>query len=244
MASTYTNNLDLQYHSAQPHVRSLRINPGWKDEIQQDGVQLTEHGPGMSFYAVAALALFVGIVVVLTIVVCLVRLHVWRIHRWKRRHVVLPSDSEHSDSDDDDNNNDFDKNDPDGLFKTHKKRDAAADHEYIQRTMKSASEFVRQCLKNQTSFRKTAVRPSLINDYFDLPSASSCGSSSSHDDDGTTSTVVTTMVNNDDAECPTTISVSIQPATNHDLIAFPQPQQAIHQEAKPFYDVEASSTNY
>lgn len=161
---------------------------------------MTENGPGMSFYAVAALALFVGIVVLLTIIICLIRLHIWRIHRWKRRHVVLPSDDEQDD--------DFDMDDPDGLFNTHKKRDAAADHEYIRRTLKTASGFVQQCL-NQSSFKKaTATRPSLLHDDFDLPS-SSCDGSSSHDD--TTATVTT--VHDDDAECPTTICVSIQPAT-------------------------------
>ena len=190
---------------------------------------MTEKGPGMSFYAVAALALFVAIVVLLTIIICLIRIHVWRIHRWKRRHIVLPSDDEQED--------DFDKDDPDGLFKTHKKRDAPADHEYIRRTMKTASGFVQQCL-NQSSFKKkAATRPSLLHDDFDL-AASSCDGSSSHDDTMATATTV----HDDDAECPTTICVSIQPATS-DLVELPQLVVNEQEEAQPNNDAEASSTN-
>ena len=211
-------------------VRLLRSNhPEWQEEFKDDGVALTEEGPGLSFYAAGVLLLFFILIVLLTIVVCLARLRLWRVNRWKRRHVVL---EESSDKDEKENKDDDDM-DADGIFKTRKHRDAPADHEYIRRTMRTASGFVRQYLDAKS--KNTLTRQMPLPDDACECTESSCASSTVVDDDGDDGTTATVTTIHDDDECPTTLQISFQ--KDNELEVHPPPPPIYLDKGQRYFDV-------
>lgn len=223
---SFTHHYD--HHLEQPRIRILRPKPALQqqqDGVNAEGVSVTKDEARLSSYAAGALSLFLCFVVLLTAMVCLLRLRQWRIRRWKRKHVVVLPESEQHHTDDED--------ELDGIFTTLLARRVSADHEYIQRTMAMASGFVRQCLNAQAKTTPTTTTtsscPLVLPDAAGIALSSSCASLSSSastrmDDEDTTAAATTvTTVLYDDEECPSTISVTIQPSTTHD--DWPQAQE-------------------
>ena len=171
-------------------------------ETRDGGIAFRKNGPGISYYALAAILLFVGVVVLLTTVICCLRIRIYRqrateqgVHQTKYERMEECNNSTTTacskrngylnwteDEDDDEEEDDLDgiectyddtedpmelptippplprqkrpKQSPQStaIFDANdNNKEDPEDFEYIQRTLRRASAYVRQCLGNNNS---------------------------------------------------------------------------------------------